>query len=388
MSMGNNLGGHFIWCMLDKLGAVVIDNGSRMSWAGFAGEKAPRSVLPSVVARPKYHYISPPPEPIYYLGQKALLMSGVSIMRYPIEQGIVTNWENMEKIWHYTFYNELEVDPTEHAVLLTEAPLNPKANREKMLTIMFDTFNVPALYIGIQEVLALYGSGRTTGLAVDVGYDVSHSVPIYEGYSLLHAIQRQSLGGRHLTTRMVNLLTEQGYEFLTSAERDVVRDIKEKLCFVALDYEEEMGKAADSNEIERTYELPDDSVLTIRSERFRCPEMLFKPHTGGMECDGIHKSAYDSVRKSDVHLRRELYGNIVLLGGTTMFPGMKERLDKEITALAPASMNVNVITPEERNYTAWVGGSILASLSTFPQMVITKEEYAESGPRIVHQKCS
>lgn len=368
--------------------AVVIDNGSGRCKTGIAGEDAPKSVFPAVIGQPKQKGIMVGSgAKDEYVGDAAMARRGVLIIKYPLEHGIVTNWDDMEKIWQHAFTSELRVDPAEHPVLLTEAPLNPKANRERMTQIMFESFSIPAFYVAIQAVLSLYASGRTSGIVIDSGDGVTHTVPIYEGYSLPHAVLRIDLAGRDLTGWLAKLLMQRGYSFTTSAELEIVRDIKQQLCYVAEDYEKELAGADNNSSLEKEFELPDGQVITIGQERFQCPEALFKPDLLGCEMAGMHQTTYNSIMKTDIDIRKDLYSNMVMSGGTTMFAGIASRVQKELEALAPSSVKIKTVAPPERQFSVWIGGSILASLSTFQQMWVSKGEYDEMGPSIVHRKC-
>jgi actin-related protein len=374
--------------MDEEVTAVVIDNGSGMCKAGFAGDDAPRSVFSTIVGRPKMPGIMVGlDQKEVYVGEEAQQKRGVLRIEQPIEHGVVKNWDDMEKVWHHTLYSELRVSPEEHPVLMTEAPLNPKPNRERMTQIMFEVFNVPCLYVSVQGVLALYASGRTSGVVLDSGDGVSHTVPIYEGYAIPHAIQRIHLAGRDLTEYLRQLLGRRGYSFTTAAELEIVRDIKEKMCYVVNNYDEALKESEESHSCEKNYELPDGRKILIGNERFKCSEILFQPHLAGHELEGVHKYVYDSVSKCDNDVRKDLFQNIILSGGSTLFEGMGERLWQEIHQLAPPTNKTKILAPPERKYSVWLGGSILASLSTFQTMWINKQEYDESGPNIIHRKC-
>ena len=374
--------------MDEEVTAVVIDNGSGMCKAGFAGDDAPRAVFSTVVGRPKVPGIMVGlDQREVYVGDEAQHRRGVLKIEHPIEHGIVTNWEDMEKLWHHTLYSELRVSPEEHPILMTEASLNPKQNREKMTQIMFESFNVPCLFVNVQAVLALYASGRTSGVVLDSGDGVSHTVPIYEGFAIPNAIQKILLAGTDLTAYLREILKDRGLYFTTPAELEIVRDIKESMTYVVGDFQEAMKDAEESHSCERNYELPDGRKILIGNECFRCPEILFNPRLANHDIEGVHKYCFDSVMKVDADIRKDLFANIILSGGSTLFEGMAQRMWHEMHNLAPTNNRIKVLAPPERKYSVWLGGSILASLSTFQTMWITKTEYDESGPSIIHRKC-
>ncbi|MHA1407301.1 MAG: actin, cytoplasmic 2 [Candidatus Heimdallarchaeaceae archaeon] len=367
---------------------LILDNGTGFTKNGFAGEDQPRSVFPTVIDYPKHPVVMPDVEGWvreFYIGEEAMNLRGLLRLVYPIEHGQVQDWQAMESIWHYTFYNDLRLNPNEHPIMLTEPPLNDNKNKEKMAELMFETFNVPALYISMQAILSLYAFGRTTGLVVDAGDGVIHIVPVYEGFAISHAIHRTDIGGRDITDYLRRLLRQRGYSLSSSAEREIVRDIKERLCYIALDPEKELKLAEKISGTEKNYTSPDGNTLTVGAERFMAPELLFNPGVIGSEEAPLDELIYQMVQRCDVDLRRELFSNIVLSGGSTMFPGLKERLHKELTELVPETTEVRIISPPERRYSVWIGGSILGSLKTFKKLWVTRKEYREIGSTAVYR---
>lgn len=364
---------------------IVIDNGSGVLKAGFAGADKPRVVFRSCVGRIKHTRVMPGGSlegNEVFIGSKAEEHRGALKLSYPIESGVVQNWADMERIWSYVYSRDnLNVISENHAVLLTEAALNPLRNREKAAEIFFEGLNVPALFCSIQAVLSLYASGRTTGLVLDSGDGVSHVVPVYEGLTLPHAITRVDIAGRSITHYLQLLLRRSGHSFLSTSELEIVRQIKENCCVVAFNPVDQENQPA----AKYSYQLPDGNYVDIGRESFRAPEILFRPELIGSESLGLHECLLNSVMKTDIDLRRSLFAQIVLSGGSTMFPGFGDRLLNEIRKHpnSPKDVKIRIAAPPERMYTTWIGGSILASLSTFKNMWISKAEYAEQGARVL-----
>ncbi|ODV98453.1 hypothetical protein PACTADRAFT_48214 [Pachysolen tannophilus NRRL Y-2460] len=361
---------------------VVIDNGSGSLKSGFAGDDKPKFITSSIIGRPKYSKIMAGAlEGDTFIGNRAQENRGLLSLKYPISHGVVENWDDMELLWSNIFSQNLKINAEEHPILLTEAPLNPSRHREKCSEIFFETFNIPALYISVQAVLALYSSGRTTGVVLDSGDGVSHVVPVYEGFSLPSAIRRIDVAGRDITEQLQFLLRKSGYMLMTSSEKEIVRIIKEKNCFISenprKDENEWINYLSTNPMLETTtdsrqheiYKLPDGKIINLGPERFRATEILFHPQLIGSEFQGIHEILSESILKVDLELRPSLYKSIVLSGGTTLFKGFGNRLLNELKNSSEKNTKIKIYAPPERKYSTWIGGSILAGLSTFKKNV-------------------
>ncbi|KAK4979499.1 Actin-like protein [Elasticomyces elasticus] len=370
---------------------IVLDNGSGTIRAGFAGEDLPKCYFPSYVGRPKHIRVQAgAAEGEVFIGKRAEELRGLLKLSHPLEHGVVTDWEDMERIWQYVYTEELKTLSEEHPVLLTEPPLNPRSNRDTAAQILFETFNIPALYTSIQAVLSLYASGRTTGVVLDAGDGVSHAVPVYEGFAMPNSIQRIDIAGRDVTEHMQMLLRKSGHVFVTSAEKEIVRAIKERTSYVALDpkKEEKEWLASRSEGKVLEYVLPDGQKL--KASRLwdldhRAPEILFNPEIIGSEYEGVHQIVVNAINKTDMDLRKSLFGNIVLSGGCTLTKGFGDRLLNEVQKLAVKDMRIKIFAPPERKYSTWIGGSILAGLSTFRKMWVDINDWHEN-PEVIHTR--
>eukprot|EP01006_Ploeotia_vitrea_P057700 TRINITY_DN68199_c5_g8_i1.p1 TRINITY_DN68199_c5_g8~~TRINITY_DN68199_c5_g8_i1.p1 ORF type:complete len:382 (-),score=9.81 TRINITY_DN68199_c5_g8_i1:85-1080(-) len=320
----------------------------------------------------------------YFVGQNAEKHRGLLKLSYPMQHGAVENWSDMEKVWQH-LYQELRILPEEHSVLLTEAPLTPAKNRERTAEIFFETFNAPALFFSVQAVLALYASGGTTGVVLDSGDGVTHCIPVCEGFTMPHAVTRIDLAGRDITENLQLQLRKAGYPFHTSAEFEIIRTIKEKCCYVSFTPAKDADRKRSALDVQ-SFKLPDGDTIQLGVERFKAPEILFDPSQMGTEYMPVHEMLVTSIRKTDLDLRKQLYGSIYLSGGSTLFPGFGDRLLSEARKLSPKDIKLKIHAPPERKYTTWLGGSILTSLVAFKSMWVTAEQWKAEGGRVLHEK--
>lgn len=372
---------------------IIIDNGSGSIKAGFSGTDKPSLHFPSFVGRPKHDKVMVSGGALdenFFVGATAVQHRGVLKLNYPISHGVVNNWDDMQKIWEHTYQGLSVDDSRQHPVLLTEAPRNPRNNRGKTAEIFFEKFQSPALYFQVQAILSLYASGRVTGVVLDSGDGVTCAVPVYEGFALPSAIQRINVAGRDVTERLQVLLKRRGFDSSTSAEKEIVQSIKEKLCYVAsksLPKKQEKENVEDEDVDAIVYSLPDGTTIDIHDEKFHAPELLFDPSWIGCEQPGVHECILKAIKKSDTDLRKILFSNILLAGGTTLLGGFGNRLFTELKKMSPREAAIKIYSPRQRLTSTWIGGSILAHLATFKKMWVTRKDFEEEGTRIMYRRC-
>jgi len=380
--------------MTDRSKVIICDNGTGFVKCGFAGSNFPHDIFPSLIGRP----ILRAEEKVegvtikdIMVGDDASKLRSMLQLSYPMENGIVRNWEDMEHLWDYTFSEVLKVDPKQTKIMLTEPPMNPAKNREKMVSTMFEKYGFNSVYVAIQAVLVLYAQGLLTGVVVDCGDGVTHIVPVYEGFSLPHLTRRLDVAGRDVTRYLIKLLLLRGYAFNRTADFETVRQIKEKLCYVGYDLELETRLAQETTVLVENYTLPDGRVIKVGSERFEAPEALFQPNLVDVEAVGMAEQLYNTIQAADIDIRSEFYKHIVLSGGSTMYPGLPSRLEKEIKQLyLTRTLNndisrlekfkVRIEDPPRRKHMVFLGGAVLADIMKDKEdFWVTKKEFEEKG---------
>ncbi|GKT23871.1 Actin [Aduncisulcus paluster] len=370
--------------------AAVIDIGSGSIKAGFGGQDSPKVMFPSVIGKPRHDGIMPAimGGKEVYIGEDAIENRGVLRLTHPIEAGSISDWEGFELLLHHTFYDELMVPPHDAPLLLTETPQNDKKKREKLTEILFETLGIPSLLLQSQPILALAGTGLTSGVVVDSGAGSTHIVPIYQGYAIDHGVEFYPVNGSDITNFLISLLRERGYDFRTSRGIDIVCKMKEELCYVHPHAVKDISYDHLSAEefAEYNYKLPDGQEIVLSRELPRATEALFFPSLIGKDHPSLGSVIFNSIVKCDVDIRNDLFNNIVLCGGNTLFKGFASRLRTEVDKSIDKGpkIHVNVIDTPEREYSVWLGGSILTRLTTFDSMVMTAKEYDEQGVSIVH----
>lgn len=380
---------------------IICDNGTGFVKCGYAGSNFPAFTFPSMVGRPiirAAHKIGDIEVKDLMVGDEASKLRSMLEVAYPMENGIVRNWEDMCHIWDYTFGpSKMNIDPKNSKILLTEPPMNPVKNREKMIEVMFEKYQFAASYVAIQAVLTLYAQGLLTGVVVDSGDGVTHICPVYEGYALSHLTRRLDIAGRDITRYLIKLLLLRGYAFNHSADFETVRMIKEKLCYIGYNIEQEQKLALETTFLVESYTLPDGRVIKLGGERFEAPEALFQPHLINVEGQGIAELVFNTIQAADIDIRPELYKHIVLSGGSTMYPGLPSRLEREIKQLylervlrgeteKLAKFKIRIEDPPRRKDMVFIGGSVLADVMRDKDSFwMSRQEYQEKGMKVLEK---
>eukprot|EP00029_Vermamoeba_vermiformis_P003258 TRINITY_DN1364_c1_g1_i1.p1 TRINITY_DN1364_c1_g1~~TRINITY_DN1364_c1_g1_i1.p1 ORF type:complete len:378 (+),score=38.38 TRINITY_DN1364_c1_g1_i1:335-1468(+) len=366
---------------------VVFDIGSTLAKVGFADTTDPY-LYTSLVGHPRHRGIMVGMgQKDCYVGIEALSKCGILVIEYPVQRGLIAEWYYMEKMWHHSFYNELRCAPEEHRAMILEHPLTPKDSREKTTQIMFETFDVPGLFFANPSVASLRAVGRTSGVSLYMGGQTTYSVVVKDGKGMMKTLHTIDIGGQDVTASMMKYMcNKHDGLFSTSAEREVIQDMRIKFGYVALDYDAELQRP--ENEVVAQYEDPGGWMWQLYHERFSHNEILFKPELHGIEKDGIHHMILNSIKKCDPSTHSSLFSNIVLSGGNALIRGLDARLIKELKALSPEHADhVRIESGPEglsRQFLPFIGAARLAQ--TFTDWM-TKAEYDEVGPSLVHTRC-
>jgi len=388
--------------MSDSKKTIVCDNGTGFVKAGFAGANFPATIFPSLVGRPILRFEEKTIDNVelkdVMVGDEASRLRAMLQITYPLENGIVRNWDDVHYVWDYTFHEKLKINPQECKIMLTEPPMNPKLNREKMVEVMFEKYGFNGVYCAIQAVLVLYAQGLLTGVVVDSGDGVTHIVPVYEGFSLPHLTRRLDVAGRDVTRYLIKLLLLRGYAFNRTADFETVRQIKEKLCYVGYDLDLEKRLALETTVLVEPYTLPDGRIIKVGAERFEAPECLFQPRLVDVDSDGAAEMLFKCIQASDIDTRAEFYNHIVLSGGSSMYPGLPSRLEKEIRQLylervakgnqaQAAKFKCRIEDPPRRKHMVFLGGAVLAEIMKDKTAFwMNKSEWKEMGVNVL-RKC-
>jgi len=381
---------------------IVCDNGTGYVKCGFAGENFPQHVFPSMIGRPIMRFEEEFKGDVQLkdlmVGEECSKHRAMLETSHPVENGIVKDWQGMKHLWDHTFFEKLKIKCEDHRILLTEPPMNPRANQKNMLENMFEKYKFPFAKVSIQAMLVLYAQGLLTGVVLDSGDGVTHIVPVWEGICPPLLIKRLNVAGRHITRYLIKLLQVRGYAFNRTADFETVRQIKEKLCYVGYDLEVEKRLALETTVLIQKYELPDGRVIKLGSERFEAPEVLFNPHLIDLEDAGAADMLFGMIQEADIDLRPAFYKHIVLSGGSTMYPGLPSRLEKEMKDLylakilkgdekKMAKFKLRIEDPPRRKHMVFLGGSVLADImKDKDEFWISKQEWAEMGENIIGKK--
>merc|ERR1712169_50816 len=377
------MGAHFLlfptYAMVESKNVIVCDNGTGFVKVGYAGANFPAHIFPSMVGRPILRFeekIDNVELKDIMVGDKAATLRSFLDIKYPLDNGIVRNWDDMLHLYDYTFEEKLKINPAECRIMLTEAPMNPMKNREKMVEVMFEKYGFDSVYIAIQAVLVLYAQGLLTGVVCDSGDGVTHVVPVFQGYSLPHLTGRLDVAGRSITKYLIKLLLLRGYAFNRTADADTARETT-----VLVD----------------RFTLPDGRVITMGRERFEAPEALFTPSLVDNEGPGMAELLFKTIQAADIDLRSEFYKHIVLSGGSSMYPGLPSRLEKDIKDLYLKNVlqgntdglkkfQIRIEDPPRRKHMVFLGGAVLASIMAEKESFwMTRKEYDEIGKDVLRK---